>query len=138
MSKQPGLMVTGLLSSASGNVVIDLAKGTLTMTGPAVTSASAGTPDEQPFLVEKASPMAGQVFINAAALEVGKVDAAISVRTATLENGLNVMASLLSESSLSEQLAKEIDAISAGRSLADQVRQVLREELKPGGMLHRS
>ena len=78
----------------------------------------------------------GQVFINAGAFELGKVDAAISVRTATLENGLNVMAGLLSESSLSEQLAKEITAISAGRSLADQVRQVLRKELKPGGMLH--
>lgn len=131
MSEQPSLMVTGILSSVSGAVVIDLAKGTLTITDPASSAASCGTITGEPFLVEK-----GQVFISAGALEAGKVDSAISVRTATLEDGLSVMVGLLSESSLSEQLAKEITANPAGRSLADQVRQVLREELKPGGMLH--
>ncbi|MDV9031357.1 hypothetical protein Q7C30_004450 [Pseudomonas sp. RAC1] len=60
-----------------------------------------------------------------------------SIKTATIESGKKVMAGLIGESDLVDQLLKEIEAISAGRDHAECCRQVIREELKPGGMLHR-
>lgn len=72
MSEQSNLMVAGILSSASGQVVIDLAKGLLIMKDPTAARAD-------------------QAFISSAALDAGKVDAA-SIKVAALDNGSKVMA----------------------------------------------
>lgn len=49
---------------------------------------------------------------------------------------LDLLAGKLSETELSSELKEQIDRI--GTSLADTVRGVIRTELKPGGLLHRS
>lgn len=86
------------------------------------TTASAVLP---PFVVEKTASGADQVFANAAAIEVGKLDAAISIKTTTLESGARVMAGLASD--LHGSMEDHLEGT---------IRRVLRQELKPGGMLH--
>lgn len=125
MSKQPSLMVTGILSSPSGDIVIDLAKGTLTMKGSAPAASIDGARGGEPFLVEKSSPLADQILVSAAAIGAGTVDAAIAIKAAALEDGSKVMAGLIGE--LREPMERHLEGT---------IRRVLREELKPGGMLH--
>ena len=67
----------------------------------------------------------GQMFINTGAFEIGKVDASISINTATLESGARVMAGLVTD--LRGSMEDHLEGT---------IRQVLRQELKPGGMLH--
>ncbi|HCV40194.1 MAG TPA: hypothetical protein DGQ94_16065 [Pseudomonas sp.] len=89
----------------------------------------------EPYLV-----VDGQTFINGASAQL--IDSRrfvvnTTIKTATTDSGLEVAVGLISKSSLCEQLAKNIEAIASGQSEADRIRQVIRDELKPGGMLHR-
>ncbi|UVM53509.1 hypothetical protein LOY37_14090 [Pseudomonas sp. B21-012] len=78
----------------------------------------------------------GQMFISQAEVDAGKLTAGYTIRTETLSNSLEVMAGLISKSQLYEEMRKNIESISADDGLARTVRQVIREELRPGGMLH--
>ncbi|MNP81958.1 hypothetical protein D3C76_1804550 [compost metagenome] len=60
-----------------------------------------------------------------------------SIQTATLESGLKVMVGLIHDSKLGEQLLSA-ERFGVDDGLANIIRQVIRDELKPGGMLHRS
>lgn len=87
----------------------------------------------EPFVV-----IDGQMFINKAAVDEVVIDPMrIKINTLDTDAGLKVMAGLISESALGDQLLKNIEAISAGGDYAECCRQVIREEHKPGGMLHR-
>lgn len=80
----------------------------------------------------------GQVFINKAAVDQGLVDPVrIEIKTTTTDAGQKVMSGLISESAICDQLLSSIEAISAGDSRAELLRQTIRDELKPGGMLYR-
>ncbi|MGF6595121.1 hypothetical protein [Pseudomonas sp. 2835] len=78
----------------------------------------------------------GQMFISQACVDASKLAAGYAIKTETLGNGLEVMAGLISESQLGEELRKRTECISADDGLACAVRQVIREELRPGGMLN--
>ncbi|MFJ1573011.1 hypothetical protein ACIOAU_15730 [Pseudomonas sp. NPDC088322] len=87
----------------------------------------------EPFVV-----IDGQVFINKATVDQGLVDPVrIEIKTTTTDAGQKVMSGLISESAICDQLLSCIEAIGAGDSRAELLRQVIRDELKPGGMLHR-
>ncbi|MNP39267.1 hypothetical protein D3C76_1328370 [compost metagenome] len=89
-----------------------------------------GEPGKPFFIID------GQMFINQAEVDAGKLTAGYTIRTETLSNGLEVMAGLISKSQLYEEMRKNIESISADDGLACAARQVIREELRPGGMLH--
>ncbi|WP_236236572.1 hypothetical protein [Pseudomonas faucium] len=62
----------------------------------------------------------------------------MSIKVATLDSGLKVMAGLIRDTRLIDQLLVSADRFGADDSLANTIRQVIRDELKTGGMLHRS
>lgn len=96
-----------------------------------------------------------QMYINEAAIESASIRTEVSARaeadvalascigaltsipTATLESGLEVMAGLIHDLKLGEQLLSA-ERFGVDDGLANIIRQVIRDELKPGGMLHRS
>lgn len=79
----------------------------------------------------------GQAFISQVVVDAGKFDVGMSIKTASLENGLKVMAGLISETKLCEELRKSIECISVDDDQSSAIRQVIRDELRPGGLLHR-
>lgn len=97
----------------------------------------------------------GQMYINEAALrsasirtEVSaraeadgalstRIDGLATIQTATLDNGFKVMNGLIRNSKLGERLLSA-EHFGVDDGLTNTIRQVIRDELKPGGMLHRS
>lgn len=67
-----------------------------------------------------------------------RIGALATIRTATLDSGQKVMVGLIRDSKLCPELLVNPERFSFDDGLANTVRQILREELKPGGMLHRS
>lgn len=97
---------------------IKLEKGKLTISHGGVARIVISGPD-QPFVVE-----GGQTYISEAFLDEGSI-------------GLS--AELQSQSDLLSALAASIEEVNLKiTDPADQIRQVIRDELKPGGMLHRN
>ncbi|MFJ2549521.1 hypothetical protein ACIOVF_24085 [Pseudomonas sp. NPDC087612] len=71
----------------------------------------------------------GQMFISQACVDASKLAAGYAIKTETLGNGLEVMAGLVGCSLIDPLMLKITDP-------ADAIRQVIREELRPGGMLN--
>lgn len=72
-----------------------------------------------------------------ALIDAHKFEVNSALKTTTLNNGLKVMAGINGESSLAEEVRERIERASDDDSLASAIRQVIREELRPGGLLHR-
>ncbi|WP_010226223.1 hypothetical protein [Pseudomonas donghuensis] len=83
-----------------------------------------------------------QMFISQAEVDAGKLAAGCAIKIETLGDGREVMAGLIRGSRLAEELRKSIvsivsiERIGADDGLACAVRQVIREGLRPGGMLN--
>ncbi|RZI91441.1 MAG: hypothetical protein EOP15_00995 [Pseudomonas sp.] len=110
---------------AGSGVRVSGAEITILSAGKVVARLSSMPPEGEaakvlPFVVE-----GGQVFVSAPLIEEATARVHAAIKTATTESGLKVVTGLISETGLCEPLA-------------DTIRQVIRDELKPGGMLHRA
>ncbi|ABY99300.1 hypothetical protein HMH05_02970 [Pseudomonas sp. SbB1] len=104
---------TTRIQSASGAVLIDFGKGVITIANP-----------NGPIVLRNLDAAKGrQVFIS----EASVASAAIVIEETVRASADEVLFGRIGE------LTSALDS-----RLADTVRQILREELKPGGMLHRS
>jgi hypothetical protein len=153
-------------AKASGTRIVS-AGGCTTIVCDGVVRARFGNLDqpepepEQPFKLDGCKPCINQAFIDAASVtQAGTLEAALSASLKSqflvasekfaikyptdferkLAGGLNAvldaLAGKIGDTKLGYELKEQIDV--QGSNLADQVKAVIRKELMPGGLLHRS
>ena len=136
---------TTRIQSANNAVSIDFGKGVITIShprGPIHLGNLDGDEKRHVFLNETSlasAAITAEATARASADEVlcSRIGTLAKLNTATLHNGLKVMAGLIEGSKLCQELLARSDRFSVDDGLANTIRQVIRDELKPGGMLHR-
>ena len=90
----------------------------------------------QPFVV-----IDDQVFLNQDSanqlIDPLRLEINTTFKTAATESGRMYVTGLISEATLCEALLENIERLSDDAGLANTIRHVIRDELKPGGMLYR-
>lgn len=162
MSEQGSFCSVGTLASTSGQVAIDLKKGTITIASPSgksvigdleageVAACTAEAQQVEPFHlggvifygVLASSLRRAQAILteaDAGDLTVAKVKGTVDSEGRTCLAGLFIEGDPPTSDQLIETVADTIKPFNFKiTDTADQIRQVIREELKPGGMLHRT
>ncbi len=161
MSEQGSFCSVGTLASTSGQVKIDLKKGTITIVSPSgksvigdleageVVACTAEAQQVEPFhlggvifygVLATSLRRAQAILTDADAGELTAVKAkgAVDSQGRTCLAGLGLGGEPPTVDQLIEAVAATIKPFNFKiTDTADQIRQVIREELRPGGMLHR-